>query len=84
MEQNKEMLRLITRKQFFRDCGAGLGAIALSSLLNPALLAGASESEDPTAPRRPQFAAKARNVIYMHMAGAPSQLDLFDYKHKLQ
>ena len=84
MEQNKEMLRLITRKQFFRDCGAGLGAIALSSLLNPALLAGASESEDPTAPRRPQFAAKARNVIYMHMAGAPSQLDLFDYKPKLQ
>ena len=84
MEQNKEMLRLITRKQFFRDCGAGLGAIALSSLLNPALLAGASESEDPTAPRRPQFAAKARNVIYLHMAGAPSQLDLFDYKPKLQ
>jgi uncharacterized protein (DUF1501 family) len=84
MTSRAEYLKLVTRRQFFRDCGAGLGTLALSSLLNPSLLAGLSESADPTTPKPPHFAPKARNVIYLHMAGAPSQLDLFDYKPKLQ
>jgi hypothetical protein len=83
MTSNAEQLKLVTRRQFFRDCGTGLGTLALSSLLNPDLLAGAAPAES-TSPRPPHFAPKARNVIYLHMAGAPSQLDLFDYKPKLQ
>jgi hypothetical protein len=55
--------------------GGGLGAAALTSLLNPDLLAD---------PPRPQFAPRARSVICLHMIGAPSHLDLFDYKPALQ
>jgi hypothetical protein len=83
---NQERLKLITRRQFFRDCGTGLGTLALASLLNDRLVAAepsAAVAPDPLLPRLPHFAPKAKNVIYMHMAGAPSQLDLFDYKPKL-
>ena len=84
MNAATEYLKHVTRRQFFRDCGTGLGALALTSLLNPRLLAGeAAAASDPTLPRPPHFAPKARNVIYLHMAGAPSQLDLLDYKPKL-
>lgn len=88
MFPNHEFLKHVTRRQFFRDCGTGLGALALTSLLNPRLLAGAAErspatASDPNLPRSPHFAPKARNVVYLHMAGAPSQLDLLDYKPKL-
>jgi hypothetical protein len=78
-------LKLITRRQFFRDCGTGLGTLALGSLLNEKLLAavGGTSASESLGPRAPHFAPKARNIIYMHMAGAPSQLDLFDYKPKL-
>src|SRR5215207_800978 len=82
----EEKLKLITRRQFFRHCGTGLGTLALASLLNEKLFAGpsaAGSAADPLAPKLPHFAAKAKNIIYMHMAGAPSQLDLFDYKAKL-
>src|SRR5436309_516917 len=72
-----------TRRQFFRDCGLGVGSLALASMLDPELLA-APKVDDPTAPKKPHFAAKAEHVIYLHMAGAPSTLDLFDYKPKLQ
>lgn len=74
-----------TRRQFFRDCGVGVGSLALASLLDGGLLAGDSKPiEDPLAPRKPHFPAKAKNVIFLHMAGAPSTLDLFDYKPKLK
>lgn len=76
-----------TRRHFFRDCRVGIGKIALASLLadsassfRPAF---AANPRDPTAPRAPHFATKAKRVIYLFMAGAPSQLDLFDYKPKL-
>ena len=85
-----ENLKALTRRQLFQRSGAGVGAIALTSLLNDQLFADAAPAAqpparpDPLAPRPPQFPAKAKNVIYLHMAGAPSQLDLFDYKPKLQ
>ena len=83
----QEHLKLITRRQFFRDCGTGLGTLALASLLNDKLFAGTDDvrlrASDPLSVKPPHFAPKARSVIYMHMAGAPSQLDLFDYKPKL-
>jgi hypothetical protein len=86
----EECLKYRTRRQFFKDCGVGVGSLALASLLDeglfaaapPSLRAGASVN-DPLAPRAPHFAAKARRIIYLHMAGAPSTLDLFDYKPKL-
>src|SRR3989442_5789971 len=83
MNPYSEYLRTITRRHFFRNCGVGIGAVALGSLLNERLSAAASPA-NPLAPKAPHFPAKAKHVIYLHMAGSPSQLDLFDYKPKLQ
>jgi hypothetical protein len=82
-ELEVEAKRLLTRRHFFRDCGVGLGAIALASLLNDSKAFGATAGPkitDPLAPKAPHFAPKAKRVIYLFMAGAPSQLDMFDYK----
>jgi hypothetical protein len=68
----------VTRRHFFRDCAVGLGAIALAELR-----ARGEESKNPLAPKKPHHAPKAKAVIYLHMAGSPSQLDLFDYKPEL-
>jgi hypothetical protein len=85
MNLREEILKYRTRRQFFRDCGVGLGTIGLASILNQRLFAADKEEpENLLAPRKPHFAAKAKNVIYLHMAGSPSTLDLFDYKPKLQ
>lgn len=70
-----------TRRHFFHDCGVGVGAIALGSLL--ARDAGAKERTDPLAPKKPHFDPKAKAVIFLFMAGAPSQLELFEPKPKL-
>jgi hypothetical protein len=79
-----EALRATTRRHFFRQCGVGLGGMALTSLLHDRLLgAESAKPVNPLAARAPHFAAKAKRVIYLHMAGSPSQLDLFDYKPKL-
>jgi hypothetical protein len=72
----------ITRRWFFEQCGVGLGAIALKSLL--AESARASETPDPLAPKQPHFPAKAKSVIYLFMAGGPSHLELFDNKPALK
>src|SRR5512145_1280454 len=78
-------LEALTRRQFFGKSAAGLGSIALASLLRDNLFAGdaAGAKANPLAARPSHFPAKAKRVIYLHMAGAPSQLDLFDYKPKL-
>jgi hypothetical protein len=75
-----EYHKLITRRWFFKQCGVGLGAIALGELLGgkPAFAAA-----NPLAPRLPHFAAKAKRVIYLFMAGGPSHLELFDNKPEL-
>jgi hypothetical protein len=94
MNLRDEQLKAITRRHFFQCCGGGIGTLALTSLLNPALLragdpgsavssAGPDPGDDPMRPRAPHFPAKAKRVIYLHMAGAPSQLDLFDHKPAL-
>ncbi len=75
----------VARRWFLQKCGVGLGSIALGALLSESGLAAAanSQSEDPLAPKKPQFAPKAKRVIFLFMAGAPSHLELFDYKPQL-
>jgi hypothetical protein len=74
--------KLLTRRWFFKECGVGLGAIALHSLLSESLL-GAATLPGPLSPKRPHFEPKAKRVIFLFMAGAPSHLELFDYKPEL-
>ncbi len=75
-----------TRRHFFRDCGVGLGAIALADLLKDGHDAQASSATgaSPLAAKPTHFPAKAKRVIYLFMAGGPSQLEMFDFKPKLQ
>ncbi len=74
-------LRQPTRRQFFSDCGVGLGKIALSSLLAQQAIGQSAAADGDGASF--QYPAKVKRVIYLFMAGAPSQLELFDYKPKL-
>ena len=67
-----------TRRHFLRDCSMGLGAMALASLS-----AEESAASEPLASRQPHFAPAVKNVIFLHMAGSPPHLDLFDYKPEL-
>src|SRR5947209_8582828 len=80
-----ERARTITRRYFFSECGVGVGKIALASLLaDPfARRAGAAPAVNPMAPKAAHFPPRAKHVIHLFMAGAPSQLDLFDYKPTL-
>jgi uncharacterized protein (DUF1501 family) len=75
-EFRSEYARLVTRRWFFRQCGIGLGTIALSSLLS-------AKPTNPLAVRQPHYQPKAKRVIFLFMGGAPSQLDMFDYKPML-
>ena len=68
-----------TRRHFFRDCGVGVGGMALSSMLARESHA-APAVVDPMAPKPPHHEAKAKSVIFLFMAGGPSQLELFDHK----
>src|SRR5262245_838547 len=74
---------LAARRHFFQQCRVGIGAMALGSLLENEGKAAAIESE-PLAPRLPHFAPRAKSVIFLFMAGGPSQLELFEPKPKLQ
>lgn len=78
-------LRFLTRRQFFSRCSLGLGGIALASLLKDQGLFAATPAAQlhPMAPKPTHFPAKTKNIIYLFMAGGPSQLELFDYKPKL-
>ena len=69
------------RRQFFGDCGVGIGKIALGGLLAGEVTA--SEPNDPLALKSPHFRPKVKSVIHLFMAGAPSQLELFDDKPTL-
>ena len=73
----------LTRRHFFGRCGLGLGSMALSSLLGRGV-ASASSGANPLAARPGHFPAKAKSVIYLFMAGGPSQFELFEPKPKLQ
>jgi hypothetical protein len=79
MDPRREQRLLLTRRHFFSRTAAGLGAAALGSLLNPNLLASGAGQMQST-----HFPAKAKRVIYLFMAGGPSQMDLLDYKPTLE
>src|SRR5262245_53479572 len=80
----------LSRRHFLKESAAGLGAIALGMLTGCGPSGGggkilsSANALDPMLPRPPHFPGKAKRVIYLHMAGAPSQLELFDYKPELQ
>ena len=78
-----------SRRDFLLKSGSGLGVAALTGLLpgggllHAASAADLAEAPDPLAPKAPQFPAKVKSVIWLHMNGAPSTLDLYDYKPDL-
>ena len=74
--------RLTARRWFFKQCGVGVGSLALGQLLREQGFASPA-SVNPMEPKQPHFAAKAKRVIYLFMAGAPSHLELFDNKPEL-
>ena len=88
-EAQEAYLRLHTRRHFLKESAMGLGALVMGSLLggcggnSNAIAPVAFDPAHPLLPKPPQFAGKAKSVIYLHMAGAPSQLELFDYKPEL-
>jgi len=85
MNPIRENHLLMTRRHFFGRTATGIGAAALGSLLNPnvfAALAGEDSSKPPLG--KPHFPPKAKRVIYLFMAGGPSQMDLLDYKPTLE
>jgi hypothetical protein len=78
---SETLQRHISRRWFLEQCGVGVGALALQSLLGEALSAATA---DPLAPRKSHHTPKATRVIFLFQAGAPSHLDLFDYKPQLE
>lgn len=88
MDQH-DNLRYQTRRHFFSDCRIGVGSLALAALMNDGQL-GAQERtgnepaiRNPLQPKETHFPPKAKSVIFLFMAGGPSQLEMFDYKPKL-
>ncbi|NII23852.1 DUF1501 domain-containing protein [Pseudoflavitalea sp. X16] len=88
-EANTRALHYFTRRHFLKESAMGLGALALGSLFGcgagkeEAVSNNLFDAANPLAPKLPLFPGKAKSVIYLHMAGAPSQLELFDYKPAL-
>ncbi|MDB5231878.1 MAG: hypothetical protein JWN76_2683 [Chitinophagaceae bacterium] len=90
-EAEEQVLQMNTRRHFLKECAFGFGSLALGSLLQSCGVGSSSnlithnlfDPAHPLAPKLPHFAAKAKRIIYLHMAGAPSQLELFDYKPEL-
>jgi hypothetical protein len=82
-----DTIKNITRRHFLRTCSSGLGAIAMGQLLGCAEAEKSSiapPAQQTMALRSPHFVTKAKRVIFLHMAGAPSQLELFEFKPDLQ
>jgi Protein of unknown function (DUF1501) len=83
-QYENRLLRQATRRHFFEQCGVGVGAMALGSLLGDQAAAAQPLATNPMAPRPPHFDPKAKAVIFLFMAGGPSQLDLFNDKPMLR
>ncbi len=79
VDPSEESRLTVTRRHFMRDCRIGLGGMALATLMQDEGLAAPRPAE-----LRPHHTPRARRVIFLHMAGGPSQLDLFDPKPKLR
>jgi hypothetical protein len=85
MHNNHHQLVASTRRHFFRDCGVGLGAMALGSLLHgDGRMLAADNAAGKVPKKTTHFPPRAKNVIFLFMAGGPSQLELFDHKSELQ
>jgi hypothetical protein len=88
-EAEHSALQQHTRRHFLKESAMGFGALALGSLLGSCGTQSSDASgslfdaSNPLAPRSPMFPGKAKSVIYLHMAGAPSQLELFSFKPEL-
>ena len=84
MDPIRERQLFLTRRQLFGRAAAGIGTAGLASLLNPRIFAAESKHvAHPALPGFPNFAPKAKRIIYLHQSGAPSQMDLFDPKPQL-
>src|SRR5947209_20144858 len=90
MDPMQDVIRQ-TRRDFLTSTASGIGLLALASLLRDegllaaeATAAGPGAAADPLAPKLPHFAPKAKRCICIYLEGAPSQIDLFDPKPKLQ
>jgi len=86
MSLEKEFKLMLTRRTFFSRTSAGIGTAALASLLNSNLFAENAQIDPKTGGLGglPHFAPKAKRVIFLHQSGAPSQIELFDYKPQLE
>ena len=75
-----------TRRYFLGQTGLGIGAVACHMLMGPPVASGdqAPPLQPALAAKPPMIPAKAKSIIYLHMAGSPSQLELFDHKPALQ
>jgi hypothetical protein len=71
--------QMLARRWFLKECGVGLGSVALGQLMGKKALA----ATDPLASKIAPIRARAKNVIFLFMAGAPSHLELFDFKPQL-
>src|SRR5581483_11537468 len=78
MDPRQDMQRLITRRALFGRAACGVGTAALATLL------GQRASANPQAGKLPHFAPRAKRVIYLFQNGAPTHVDLFDYKPELR
>ncbi|MGC6422754.1 MAG: DUF1501 domain-containing protein, partial [Flavobacteriaceae bacterium] len=85
MDPLHEHMMNINRRHFFKKMGLGVGGLALGSMLDPFGLGGSNTDDILNASpiSLPHFAPKAKRIIYLFQSGGPSQLDLFDYKPKL-
>jgi hypothetical protein len=79
MSPLQTLLQQYTRRHFLERCNLGLAGMFLAGVADRAL----ASDTNPLTPKKPHFAPKAKSVIYLHMAGSPSQLELFDYKPEL-
>ncbi len=84
MHPLQEIQQACSRRELFQRAGMGIGGAALASLLASDGFAAPQRSQNPLAARAGHFPASAKSVIYIHLVGAPSHLDLFDYKPELQ
>ncbi len=84
MHPLQQHLQTLSRRNLLQDSLMGLGSIALSSLLSNDLPAAEKSAPRAGGTHAGLFPPRARNVIFLHMVGAPSHLDLFDYKPELQ
>lgn len=83
MHLNHQRLQNLTRRHFLHESSLGLGAIALATLAGRGASAETAGVVNPLSAKPPQFVARAKQVIYLHMTGSPPHLDLFDYKPEL-